>query len=103
MHLVNICTAFGLALCFATGLLVFCKPIRMNGRGSTEATFHIKKRLLEHSSIWRNVQRGHAGLFRLSRLNSLPHSRIVNPYYGETVHSRGWNMMASFTNGPYNL
>ena len=40
------------------------------------------------SSIWRNVLRGHAGLCRLLRLNSLPHSRIANPCYGGTVHSR---------------
>ena len=27
------------------------------------------------------------GLYRLTRLNSLPRSRIVSPCYGETVHS----------------
>ena len=37
--------------------------------------------------IWRNVLCGHAGLCRLSVLNSLPHSRIVNPCYGGTIHS----------------
>ena len=38
--------------------------------------------LIRSSSIWRNVPRGHA-LYRLSRFNSLPRSRIVNPCYGE--------------------
>ena len=34
-----------------------------------------------------NVLRGHAGLYRLSRLYSIPRSRIVSPYYWGTVHS----------------
>ena len=34
-----------------------------------------------------NVLRGHTGLYRLSRLYSIPRSRIVSPYYGGTVHS----------------
>ena len=42
---------------------------------------------LVSSSIRRNVLRGHVGLYRLSSLNSLPRSRIVNPCYGGTVHS----------------
>ena len=41
--------------------------------------------LYSSSSIWRNILRGHAGLYRLSRLNSLPRSLIVNPCYGGTV------------------
>ena len=36
---------------------------------------------LKSSSIFRNVLRGHAGLNRLSKLNSLTRSRIVNPCY----------------------
>ena len=36
---------------------------------------------------WRNVLHGHAGLYKHSRLNSLPRSRRVNPCYGGTVHS----------------
>ena len=31
-----------------------------------------------------NVKRGHAGLYRLSRLNSLSHSQIVNPCFQAT-------------------
>ena len=45
--------------------------------------FHVRIPVWFHSnssSLWRNVLRGHAGLYRLSRLNSLPRSRIVNPY-----------------------
>ena len=40
------------------------------------------------SSIWRNLLRGHTGLYRRSRLNSLQRSQIVNPCYEGTVHSR---------------
>ena len=45
------------------------------------------------SSIWRNVLRGHAGLYKLARLSSLPRSWIFYPHmdphhYGRTVYSR---------------
>ena len=39
------------------------------------------------SSIWPNVLRGHVGLYKLSRLNSLPRSQIVNPCYEGKVYS----------------
>lgn len=39
------------------------------------------------SSTWFNVLRGYAGLYRISRLYSVPESQIIWPCYGGTVHS----------------
>ena len=41
-----------------------------------EISLYMKDFCLWSSSIWRNVLRGHTGLYRLSRINSLQRSRI---------------------------
>ena len=43
----------------------------------------------------------HAGLYRLSRLKTLPRSRIVNPCNGGTVHFRlEWMLHFKLTTAP---